>query len=117
MHVQAVSGRPPASRQRRTMQAIEAALKAQHCGSTEVTPRRCCRQVTVNAIAIVPRAHVGPGQRIGLAVYPAASLLNHSCIPPTAFDFQVCLLCVLCVTAPVLSTSSPNPSRRDAVRC
>lgn len=57
--------------------------------------------MTVNAIAIVPRAHVGPGQRIGLALYPAASLLNHSCIPPTAFDFQVTLCCI---TAPVPMT-------------
>jgi len=52
----------------------------------------CPPQVRVNGIAIVPRAHVGPGERIGLALYPAASLLNHCCIPPTCFDFEVCLV-------------------------
>ena len=42
--------------------------------------------MTVNAIAVVPRVHADDQERIGLALYPAASLLNHSCIPPTSFS-------------------------------
>jgi len=37
--------------------------------------------VAINAIDVVPRIHADDKERIGLALYSAASLLNHSCVP------------------------------------
>ena len=44
-------------------------------------------QVCVNAIAVVPAAHRGPGDWLGLALYPRAAMLNHACEPNVAASF------------------------------
>ena len=62
--------------------------EVEHRHDAEAVP---AQQVRINGIAVVPRAHSASTDRIGLALYPAASLINHSCIPPTCFDFEVCL--------------------------
>ena len=44
-------------------------------------------QVCVNAIAVVPAAHRGPEDWLGLALYPRAAMLNHACEPNVAASF------------------------------
>ena len=67
----------------------DVALPNRHVTVASLRPHMHGHQVTINAIAVVPRAHSSPVHRLGLALYPAASLLNHSCLSPTSFDFQV----------------------------
>ena len=44
-------------------------------------------QVCVNAVAVVPAAHRGPEDWLGLALYPRAAMLNHACEPNVAASF------------------------------
>lgn len=44
-------------------------------------------QVCVNAVAVVPAAHRGPEDWLGLALYPRAAMLNHACKPNVAASF------------------------------
>lgn len=45
-------------------------------------------QAHVNSIAVVPQQHMAASDRIAVAVYPTASLMNHSCIPNIALAFD-----------------------------
>lgn len=45
-------------------------------------------QVHINGVAIVPQEHTDARDRIALAVYPIASLMNHSCQPNVALCFD-----------------------------
>ena len=45
-------------------------------------------QIRVNGIAVVPPQHASPKDRIALAVYTQASMLNHACLPNTALSFN-----------------------------
>ena len=44
-------------------------------------------QVCVNAIAVVPAAHRGPEDWLGLALYRRAAMLNHACEPNVTASF------------------------------
>lgn len=41
-----------------------------------------------NSIAVVPQQHASDADRIALALYPTASLMNHSCLPNIALVFD-----------------------------
>ena len=45
-------------------------------------------QIHINGLAVVPHRHTDAEDRIALAVYPTASLMNHSCQPNVAVSFQ-----------------------------
>ena len=45
-------------------------------------------QVQFNSIAVVPQQHTAASDRIAVAMYPTASLMNHSCIPNVALAFD-----------------------------
>ncbi|EIE25620.1 hypothetical protein COCSUDRAFT_83627 [Coccomyxa subellipsoidea C-169] len=45
------------------------------------------RQVVINAIAITPAEHASAEDRMGLAIYPRAAMLNHACSPNVAAAF------------------------------
>eukprot|EP00887_Chlorella_sp_A99_P002775 scaffold6.g2775.t1 len=49
-------------------------------------------QVAVNGLAIVPPERASAEDRLGLAIYPAASLFNHACAPCIAMRFEGCTL-------------------------
>ncbi|DBA65674.1 TPA: hypothetical protein ACH3X2_002729 [Trebouxia sp. C0005] len=49
-------------------------------------------QVHTNGLAVVPQQHTDASDRIALAVYPTASLMNHSCQPNIAVCFNGCEL-------------------------
>jgi len=49
-------------------------------------------QIHINGLAVVPQQHTGATDRITLAVYPTASLMNHSCQPNVAVCFDGCKL-------------------------
>ncbi|KAL0054030.1 hypothetical protein WJX82_002618 [Trebouxia sp. C0006] len=49
-------------------------------------------QIHINGLAVVPQQHTGATDRIALAVYPTASLMNHSCQPNVAVCFDGCKL-------------------------
>ena len=49
-------------------------------------------QIHINGLAVVPAQHAGAKDRIALAVYPTASLVNHSCQPNVALQFDGALL-------------------------
>lgn len=68
------------------------AICARHQGLQDATPDaaallKAMQQVAVNGIAVVPSARRSEQDRLGLAVYPVASLLNHSCVPNTSLYF------------------------------
>lgn len=60
-------------------------------------------QVQFNSIAIVPQQHAAAADRVAVAVYPTASLMNHSCIPNVALTFEGASL-----TARVTETVQPG---------
>lgn len=62
-------------------------------------------QVQFNSIAIVPQQHAAASDRVAVAVYPTASLMNHSCIPNVALAFEGSSL-----TARVTETVQPGTS-------
>lgn len=45
-------------------------------------------QVLFNSIAIVPQQHTAASDRIAVAIYPTASLMNHACVPNVALNFH-----------------------------
>ena len=45
-------------------------------------------QIHINGLAVVPQRHSHAKDRIALAVYPTASLINHSCQPNVALAFD-----------------------------
>ena len=45
-------------------------------------------QIHINGLAVVPQRHSYVRDRIALAVYPTASLMNHSCQPNVALAFN-----------------------------
>ena len=45
-------------------------------------------QIHINGLAVVPQQHTDATGRIALAVYPTASLMNHSCQPNVAVCFD-----------------------------
>ena len=45
-------------------------------------------QIHINGLAVVPAQHSDAKDRIALAVYPTASLMNHSCQPNVALSFD-----------------------------
>lgn len=49
-------------------------------------------QIHINGLAVVPAQHTDAQDRIALAVYPTASLMNHSCQPNVALAFDGRLL-------------------------
>lgn len=49
-------------------------------------------QIHINGLAVVPAQHADAKDRIALAVYPTASLMNHSCQPNVALAFDGALL-------------------------
>ncbi|DBA96455.1 TPA: hypothetical protein ACH3X1_015345 [Trebouxia sp. C0004] len=49
-------------------------------------------QIYINGLAVVPQQHTDATDRIALAVYPTASLMNHSCQPNVAVCFDGCKL-------------------------
>ena len=53
----------------------------------------------VNAIAVVPAAHSGPEDWLGLALYPRAAMLNHACEPNVAASFGSLQLRIHALTA------------------
>lgn len=61
-------------------------------------------QVCVNAIAVVPKAHTGPEEWLGLAVYSRAAMLNHACNPNAAASFDGCQLRLHALSAIAPST-------------
>ncbi|KAA6416709.1 MAG: hypothetical protein FRX49_13320 [Trebouxia sp. A1-2] len=50
------------------------------------------KRVHTNGLAVVPQQHTDASDRIALAVYPTASLMNHSCQPNIAVCFNGCEL-------------------------
>ena len=44
-------------------------------------------QIRVNGIAVVPSQYASAKDRIALAIYTHASMLNHACLPNTALSF------------------------------
>lgn len=46
-------------------------------------------QVAVNGVAVVPPIVCSHADRLGVALYPLASLLNHSCSPNVSMTFEV----------------------------
>ena len=44
--------------------------------------------VHINGLAVVPKQHCNAADRIALAVYPTASLMNHACQPNVALSFD-----------------------------
>ena len=49
-------------------------------------------QIHINGLAVVPAQHTDAKDRIALAVYPTASLMNHSCQPNVALAFDGVML-------------------------
>lgn len=49
-------------------------------------------QIHINGVAVVPAQHTDAKDRIALAVYSTASLMNHSCQPNVALAFDGTLL-------------------------
>ena len=49
-------------------------------------------QIQINGLAVVPVQHTDAKDRIALALYPTASLMNHSCHPNVALAFDGALL-------------------------
>jgi len=45
-------------------------------------------QIHINGLAVVPQQHTDASDRIALALYPVASLMNHSCQPNIALSFD-----------------------------
>ena len=45
--------------------------------------------VQVNGVAVVPAERAGHADRLALALYPTASLMNHACSPTVAVHFEV----------------------------
>ena len=44
-------------------------------------------QLEANGLAVVGSEHTGPQDRIALALYPTASMMNHACLPNLALQF------------------------------
>lgn len=71
-------------------------LAVERCGGKVCPPAitagdvlRALCMVQVNGLAIVPRAFGGAREdSIGVAVYPVASLMTHSCLPNVALRFE-----------------------------
>jgi hypothetical protein len=51
----------------------------------------------VNGLAVVPPRLRGADDRLALALYPAAALLNHACRPNVAARFEVGRAVCVCV--------------------
>ena len=45
-------------------------------------------KIKVNGIAIVPEEHASAEDRLALAIFPHASMLNHACKPNVDFQFS-----------------------------
>ena len=60
-------------------------------------------QVHINAIAVVPPRHSGPGDRLGFGMYPRAAMMNHSCAPNVHLQF-----CGACLHARALLDLAPG---------
>ena len=73
----------------------------QSLGPPKVPPQRSYHslQVCVNAIAVVPRMHSTPEDKLGLGVYPRAAMLNHSCAPNVTSYFSGATLHVRALAA------------------
>lgn len=70
-------------------------------------------QIHVNGLAVVPAKHTNERDRIALAVYPTASLMNHSCQPNVALAFDGKVLTARAIEAlqagqPVLHCYGPQ---------
>ncbi|GAB4822648.1 hypothetical protein N2152v2_009694 [Parachlorella kessleri] len=72
---------------RSAQQTPEASGRAARGVSTEDVLRALC-QVRVNGIAVVPPARAGAGDRLGVGIYPTASMMNHSCRPNVSLRFE-----------------------------
>ncbi|BDA41604.1 probable SET and MYND domain-containing protein 4 [Coccomyxa sp. Obi] len=59
---------------------------------------RAYRQVIINAIAITPEDHASAEDRLGLAIYPRAAMLNHACAPNVAASFEGSRLLIRAIT-------------------
>lgn len=100
-HLQAV---PFEQRLQLTVVAILAAACSQHgaAGSPQpalvqhaaATLTALC-QVAVNGIAVVPPVVRSPADRRAVALYPLASLLNHSCMGNVSMSFEASRLMLL----------------------
>lgn len=51
---------------------------------------RALCQIRANAVALVPPVRAGEADRLGLAVYPVVSMMNHACRPNVSLIFEVC---------------------------
>lgn len=56
-------------------------------------------QVVINAVAITPEDHASAEDRLGLAVYPRAAMLNHACAPNVTASFEGSRLLIRAITA------------------
>lgn len=45
-------------------------------------------QLEANGLAVVEPEHAGPQDRLALALYPTASMLNHACSPNLSLCFS-----------------------------
>lgn len=52
-------------------------------------------QIRINGIAVVPPLHASSRDRLGLALYPHASMLSHACVPNVDLRFEGKWLSVL----------------------
>ena len=45
-------------------------------------------KIQMNAIAVIPKEHASAKDRIAVAIYPKASMMNHGCIPNVELEFK-----------------------------
>ncbi|KAL4856762.1 SET and MYND domain-containing protein 4 [Chlorella vulgaris] len=68
------------------------------CVTVEAVLSALCR-FQINGLAVVPSQRRGSEDRLALALYPVASLMNHSCLPNVAVRFEGSKLIVRTVEA------------------
>jgi hypothetical protein len=71
----------------RALQRAGAAGGDSHLSTAEVLIALC--QAHINGLAIVPVERSSAADRIGVGIFPAASLMNHACLPTVAVRFEV----------------------------
>ncbi|KAI3429305.1 hypothetical protein D9Q98_005400 [Chlorella vulgaris] len=84
-----------AAREEAGEEAEEALLS---CVTVEAVLSALCR-FQINGLAVVPSERRGTEDRLALALYPVASLMNHSCLPNVAVRFEGSKLIVRTVEA------------------